>query len=120
MLVDAAGVVHEGDVPLTRLHAVANAPIFSYDGAFFGSAIVGGPLLLPGDNSRQAAAVAIRILGGEKPGEIRTPPVQFASPILTGDKCSAGASARKTFRREVKSCFVCRPSALVGQNGLIA
>jgi signal transduction histidine kinase len=82
MLVDAAGVVHEGDVPLTRLHAVANAPIFSYDGAYFGSAIVGGPLILPGDNSRQAAAVAIRILGGEKPGEIRTPPVQFASPIF--------------------------------------
>src|ERR1700720_678746 len=25
---------------------------------------------------------------------------------LTGDKCSAGASARKTFRREVESCFV--------------
>ena len=82
MIVDAAGVVHEGDVPLTRLHAVANAPIFSYDESFFGSAIVGGPLLLVADSSRQAAAVAIRILGGEKPGEIRTPPVQFASPVF--------------------------------------
>ncbi|MGA9053029.1 MAG: ATPase, partial [Pseudolabrys sp.] len=38
MIVDAAGVVHEGDVPLTRLHAVANAPIFSYDESFFGNA----------------------------------------------------------------------------------
>ena len=28
MIVDAAGVVHEGDIPLTKLHAVANAPIF--------------------------------------------------------------------------------------------
>jgi hypothetical protein len=28
MIVDAAGVVHQGDVPLTRLHAVVNAPIF--------------------------------------------------------------------------------------------
>ena len=82
MIVDAAGVVHEGDVPLTKLHAVANAPIFSYDESFFGSAIVGGPLLLVADSSRQAAAVAIRILGGEKPGEIRTPPVQFASPVF--------------------------------------
>ena len=82
MIVDAAGVVHEGDVPLTRLHAVANAPIFSYDESFFGSAIVGGPLLLVADSSRQTAAVAIRILGGEKPGEIRTPPVQFASPVF--------------------------------------
>ena len=82
MIVDAAGVVHEGDVPITKLHAVANAPIFSYDESFFGSAIVGGPLLLVADSSRQAAAVAIRILGGEKPDEIRTPTVQFASPVF--------------------------------------
>ena len=82
MIVDAAGVVHEGAAPLTKLHAVANAPIFSYDESFFGSAIVGGPLLLPADSGRQAAAVAIRILGGEKPGEIRTPLVQFASPVF--------------------------------------
>jgi signal transduction histidine kinase len=82
MIVDAAGVVHEGDEPLTRLHAVANAPIFSYDEAFFGRAIVGGPLLLVADSSRQAAAVAVRILGGENPSEIRTPPVQFASPVF--------------------------------------
>ncbi|MGB6351986.1 MAG: ATPase, partial [Pseudolabrys sp.] len=82
MIVDAAGVVHEGAAPITRLHAVANAPIFSYDESFFGSGIVGGPFLLVADSSRQAAAVAIRILGGEKPGEIRTPPVQFASPMF--------------------------------------
>jgi signal transduction histidine kinase len=82
MIVDAAGVVHEGDVPLTRLHAVANAPIFSYDESFFGNAIVGGPLLLAADTGRQTAAVAIRILNGEKPGEIRAPVVQFASPVF--------------------------------------
>ena len=82
MIVDAAGVVHEGDVPLTRLHAVATAPIFSYDESFFGSAIVGGPLLLAADTGRQTAAAAIRILNGEKPGEIRPPPVQFASPMF--------------------------------------
>lgn len=82
MIVDAAGVVHEGDTPLTRLHAVANAPIFSYDESFFGSGVVGGPLLLVADSSQQAAAVAVRILGGEKPGEIRAPPVQFASPMF--------------------------------------
>jgi signal transduction histidine kinase len=82
MIVDAAGVVHEGDVPLTRLHAVANAPIFSYDESFFGNAIVGGPLLLAADTGRQTAAVGIRILNGEKPGEIRAPVVQFASPVF--------------------------------------
>jgi hypothetical protein len=60
MIVDAAGVVHESDTPLPRLHAVANAPIFSYDESFFGSGIVGGPILLVADSSRQAAAAAIR------------------------------------------------------------
>ena len=81
MIVDAAGVVHESDLPLERLHAVANAPIFSYNQAYFGSAIVGGPLLSPADIGREVAAVAIRILGGEGPSE-RTPVVQFASPIF--------------------------------------
>ena len=80
MIVDAAGVVHEGEVPLARLHAVATAPIFSYDESFFGSAIVGGPLLLVADNSRQTAAVAIRILSGEKAGSIKVPPVEFSAP----------------------------------------
>jgi signal transduction histidine kinase len=82
MIVDAGGVVHEGATPLTRLHAVANAPIFSYDESFFGNEIVGGPLLLVADSSRRTAAVAIRILSGEKPSEIKTPVVQFASPIF--------------------------------------
>ena len=82
MIVDAAGVVHEGGTALSRLHAVANAPIFSYDESFFGSDIVGGPLLLVADSSRQAAAVAVRILNGEKPSDIKAPPVEFASPMF--------------------------------------
>jgi signal transduction histidine kinase/ABC-type uncharacterized transport system substrate-binding protein len=82
MIVDAAGVVHEGGTPLTRLHAIANAPIFSYDESFFGNEIVGGPLLLVADSSRQTAAVAIRILSGEKPSEIKVPVVQFAGPMF--------------------------------------
>ena len=82
MIVDAAGVVHEGGAPLTRLHDVANAPIFSYDESFFGREIVGGPLLLVADTSRQTAAVAVRVLGGDKPGDIKTPPVQFGTPMF--------------------------------------
>jgi signal transduction histidine kinase len=82
MIVDAAGVVHEGDAPLARLRAVANAPIFSYDESFFGNEIVGGPFLLIADSSRETAAVAVRILGGEKASEIKTSVVQFASPIF--------------------------------------
>jgi signal transduction histidine kinase len=81
MIVDAAGVVHEGSTPLKKLHAVANAPIFSYDESFFGQ-IVGGPIMLVADTSRQTVAIAIRILGGEKAGDIKTPPVEFAKPMF--------------------------------------
>ena len=80
MIVDAAGVVHEGNLPLERLHAVANAPIFSYDKSFFGSGIVGGPLLIVADTSRLTATVAVRILNGEKAGDIKVSPVEFSAP----------------------------------------
>jgi C4-dicarboxylate-specific signal transduction histidine kinase len=65
---------------MARLHAVANAPIFSYDESFFGGEIVGGPMLSVAEGSRQAAAVAVRILGGERPGDIKVPPLRFAAP----------------------------------------
>ena len=80
MIVDAAGVVHEGNTALARLHAVSNAPIFSYDESFFGREIVGGPLLAVLDTSRQTAAVAVRILGGEKASDIKIPSVKFSTP----------------------------------------
>ena len=80
MIVDAAGVVHEGNLPLERLHAVANAPIFSYDESFFGNGIVGGPLLLVADTSRLTATVAVRMLKGEKAGDIKVSPVEFSAP----------------------------------------
>jgi signal transduction histidine kinase len=82
MIVDAAGGVHEGGAALSRLRAVANAPIFSYDESFFGRDIVGGPILRVADTSRQTAAVGVRILSGEKAGGIKTPPVQFAKPMF--------------------------------------
>ena len=66
--------------PLEQLHAVANAPIFSYDESFFGSATVGGPLLLVADTSRLTAAVAIRILERREGRDIKVPPVEFSSP----------------------------------------
>jgi len=80
MIVDAEGVVHEGNTALARLHAVSSAPIFSYDESFFGREIVGGPLLAVLDSSQQTAKVAVRILGGEKAGDIKIPPVTFSTP----------------------------------------
>ena len=79
MSVDAAGIAYEGDTALKKLHAVANAPIFSFVDAYFGAEIVGGPMFSVFDGSQQAAAVAIRMLGGEKPGEIKVPPLGYAT-----------------------------------------
>jgi signal transduction histidine kinase len=80
MIFDAAGIVHEGNSALARLHTVANAPIFSYDESFFGREIVGGPFLRVLDTSRQTAAVAVRILGGEKARDIKIPAITFSTP----------------------------------------
>jgi signal transduction histidine kinase len=80
MNVDAAGVVHEGDKALPTLYAIANAPIFSFTDAFFGGEVVGGPMASVVEASRLTVAVAVRILGGEKAGDIKIPPIGFAAP----------------------------------------
>jgi signal transduction histidine kinase len=80
MNVDAAGVVHEENIALNRLSAIASAPIFSHLDVFFGEAIVGGTMQSVAEGSATAAAVAVRLLDGEKAGDIKTPPTKFAPP----------------------------------------
>lgn len=80
MSVDAAGVAHDGDLALRSLHAVANAPIFSYQEAFFGRDTIGGPMLSIADSSARTVDAVTRILGGEKPGHIRFEPLRYAPP----------------------------------------
>ena len=80
MIVDAAGVVHEEGKALTRLHAFANAPIFSYTDAFFGKEIVGGPHVPVLEAARQVGEVATRLLRGESPAAVQVPPVGMGVP----------------------------------------
>jgi signal transduction histidine kinase len=80
MIIDAAGVVHEEGRALSQLYSVANAPIFSYTDAFFGREIVGGPHVPVDEAGKQVAEVAIRILGGEKAGDIKVSPVGMGVP----------------------------------------
>ena len=80
MSVDAAGIVHESDLALRSLHAVANAPIFSYQEPFFGDGAVGGPMHLIAETSSRTVSAAIGILGGAKPASIRYEPIGFAAP----------------------------------------
>ena len=80
MSVDAAGVTHEGDTALHRLSSAANAPIFSYLDGFFDGSIVGGSMHSIEKGMAVAAAGAIRILNGEKAGDVKIPPSRFELP----------------------------------------
>ena len=82
MNVDAAGVAHESGSALSRLSAVANAPIFSHDSTYFGEGIVGGPMHSVQELSKRTAEVAIRILNGEKAGDIKPSFVPLAPPMF--------------------------------------
>jgi signal transduction histidine kinase len=79
--VDANGVPQEADRVFARLHEVAKSPIFGFDDGLLGGGIVGGPLMRGQDLARRSAAVAVRILGGEPAGNIKTEPMTFGAPI---------------------------------------
>ena len=92
-----------GGYGIKKTLRVANAPIFSFDDGFFGDEIVGGPMLSIVEDSRKAAAVAIRILDGERPEDIKTPPQAMGRRNSTGGYCSAGASAKAGCRPAARS-----------------
>ena len=96
--VDAAGVTHEEGNAVDRLHAVANAPVFSWNDIYLGRGIVGGSLTPPGEIGRKAASAAVQIIeDGKGPSEIPIQTVRYGIPRLTGGNCSAGASAKPAF-----------------------
>jgi len=80
LIVDGAGVSHQEFEALTLVRAVANAPIFSFIDAYLGKGIVGGPLISVRDVGKATARAAVRILDGEKAGNIKTSPIGFGTP----------------------------------------
>ena len=78
LAVDGAGAIYGDKEPLRRIAEVANAPIFSFDETYFNGQIVGGPMFSPAEGAQPMAAVAIRMLGGEKTTGID--PVGFSTP----------------------------------------
>src|SRR5690242_20513904 len=80
LAIDAAGVPHEEEKALSRLSAVSNSPVFGFSDSFFGHGIVGGPLISVQDYSRQMASIAVRLLRGEAPSDVRMPPVGLSTP----------------------------------------
>lgn len=66
----------------SRVHAAANAPLFSLMGEYFGKGIVGGPMIFYDDYARQTATVVGRILSGEPLSDIKTPVIHASAPTF--------------------------------------
>jgi PAS domain S-box-containing protein len=80
--VDAQGATYPSERILADLRRVANAPVFGTQGAELGSGIVGGPLMLTDDLSRNTADAVVRILAGTSPGALNVPVQRPSSPIF--------------------------------------
>jgi signal transduction histidine kinase len=76
LLRDAAGVTHNEDEALQRLHAVSKAPINGLYQHQLGLGIVGGRLYQAERQGEESARIAIRILRGE--------PVTSFPPLIIG------------------------------------
>lgn len=78
--VDAAGVPLDRESVLPKLRAATNAPIFSYVDNYLGQGIVGGPMMSSEEVGRRMAEAAIRILAGERPADLKIPPLSAGTP----------------------------------------
>src|SRR5258705_3527379 len=78
--VDGRGVPQEGDALLLRFIEEDRAPIFTHTDSLFGHGIVGGPMFSSHEMADTCAKVAVRLLNGETPGDIKMVPVGLAAP----------------------------------------
>ena len=78
---DAAGVPYSQDRALETLREASAVPVFGMGDYELGRGIIGGPLMQTQALGQQAAAVALRILKGERPRSINPPPVLFGAPM---------------------------------------
>jgi signal transduction histidine kinase len=74
------GIPPDEDRALAKLHAVANAPMFSYTDAYLGKGIVGGPLLSSAEEARKAVNLAVQMLQGERSADLRIAPIRLGEP----------------------------------------
>ncbi len=78
--VDGRGVPQEGDTLLVRFIEADRAPVFTHTDSLFGRGIVGGPMFSNREMADACAKVAVRLLNGEAPGDIKIVPVELAAP----------------------------------------
>ena len=103
--VDGTGAVYGDKEPLKRISEVANTPIFTFDKSYFDGGVVGGPMFSPAEGARSTAAVAVRILGGEKASAIKVPPIEFAAPKYDWRQLQRWNISESRLPREAKFCF---------------
>lgn len=96
LVVDAAGVSHEGDEGLKILCAAAKAPIFGGFEHQLGQGIVGGPLISVAREGRRSAGVALGILRGENPATIQVPPPEPVQNLFDWRELERFRIAEKT------------------------
>jgi signal transduction histidine kinase len=70
LLRDALGAAYSDHEVVSKLRAIAKAPIFTFDDADFGQGIMGGPMLSTQDIGRDTTSIALRILSGEALGGV--------------------------------------------------
>jgi ABC-type uncharacterized transport system substrate-binding protein len=97
LLRDAAGVTHNADEALQRLHQVANAPINSIFEHQLGLGIVGGRLYQSARVGSEAADVAVRILHGEPASSFPPRLIERLPPRYDWHQAAPSCSASRRF-----------------------
>jgi PAS domain S-box-containing protein len=82
LVVDAGGVSYDHYDVLQALHQVASAPMYSCFSSHFGRGIVGGQLYQEVRVGAEGARTAIRVLRGEKAGDIPPLVLDSAAPLF--------------------------------------
>jgi signal transduction histidine kinase len=80
LTVDAKGVPLIDGRVFSKFRDASNAPIFGFEDSYFGTGLVGGPMLSISDTSRRAVDAAARILSGDAPSSIPATTVGYGSP----------------------------------------
>lgn len=80
MVLNAAGAQYEHESALAAVHRATAAPVFGYSAEQMGAGIVGGPLTGMRNGGHLAAAVAARLLAGERPAGFEVPPLKADPP----------------------------------------
>jgi signal transduction histidine kinase len=133
LIIDGAGTPRPLARGLQEIRAAANAPVFGIYGSNVDRGVVGGRLVSDRELGRTVASVAIRVLHGESPGAIKTPPLGPGRPVynwrelqrwsIREDSLPAGSELRfrePTIWERYKWYLVAGITIVLLQSGLIA